>query len=91
MLKASKWQGFLGFEKDNIRHFLEQRFEKNDENFPTFHDIMDALMQAADISKSKKNLKQTRNVLMEKKMCKEFDIKRKLCFENSTLPFRFLC
>ena len=40
----------LGFQKEKITHVLEQRFQKNDEKFPTFHDKMDALMEAADFS-----------------------------------------
>ena len=40
----------LGFQEEKIRHVLEQRFEKDDESFPTFHDMMDALMEAADFS-----------------------------------------
>ena len=50
---------------------------------------MDALMEATDFSKSNMNLEQTRKVLMEKK-CAKYVKKRKLSFENSTLPFRFL-
>ena len=28
----------LGFQEEKIRHVLEQRFQKNDEKFPTFHE-----------------------------------------------------
>ena len=55
----------LRFQKEKIRHVLEQRFEKDYENFSTFYDMMDALMEAADFSKLKMNLKQTRKVLMK--------------------------
>ena len=60
----------FGLEEEKIRHVFEQRFEKDDEKFPTFHDMMDALMEAADFSKSNMNLEQARKVLMEEKMCK---------------------
>ena len=60
----------LGSQEEKIRHVLEQRFEKDDENFPTFYDMMDALMEAADFSESNINLEQTRKVLMKEKICK---------------------
>ena len=69
----------LGFQKEKIRHVLEQRFQKNDEKFPTFHDEMDALMEAADFSKSNMNLEQTRRVLMVKKIRKIYQ-KKKVVF-----------
>ena len=40
--------------------------------------MMDALMEAADFSKSNMNLEQTRKVLMEEKMCKIYQ-KRERC------------
>ena len=45
-------------------------------------------MEAAGFSKSNRNLEQTRKVLMEEKMC--IICQKKMCFENSMLPFRFL-
>ena len=62
----------LGFQEEKIRHVPEQRFQKNGEKFPTFHNKMDALMEAADFSKSNMNLEQTRRISMEEKM-------RKIC------------
>ena len=50
----------LGFQEVKIRHALKQGFEKDDENFPTFHDLMDALIEAADFFKSKINLEQAK-------------------------------
>ena len=69
----------LGFQEEKIRYVLEQRFEKDDENFPTFHDVMDALMEAADFSKSNMNLEQTKKVLIEEKMCKISQKKKRIC------------
>ena len=28
----------LGYQEEKIRHVLEQRFQNNDEKFPTFYD-----------------------------------------------------
>ena len=72
----------LGFQEEKIRHVLEQIFQKNDKKFPTFHDKMDALMKAADFSKSNMNLEQTRRVLMEEKM-------RKVCQKKKVVFWKF--
>ena len=68
--KNVKMVRILGFQEEKIRHVLEQSFEKDDKKFPTFYDMMDAFMEAADFSKSDMNLEQTRKILMEEKMCK---------------------
>ena len=68
--KNVKMARILGFQEEKIRHVLEQIFQKNDEKSPTFHDKMDALMKAAEFSKSNMNWEQTRRVLMEEKMRK---------------------
>ena len=69
----------FGLEEEKIRHVLERRFKKDDKNFPTFHDMMDALMEAADFSKSNMNLEQRRKVLLEEKMCK-------ICQKKGRIP-----